>query len=90
MSGDRFSRGDMRDFHEDTENSQLRIFQKGGRSKHQSLKISKEGLFGAVGDSRSRSLLLGPGGYLNYGCPCLLSYGVSPRFLAFVSWCGCE
>lgn len=42
MSGDRFSRGDMRDFHEDTEKSQLRIFQKEGKSRHQSLKIIRK------------------------------------------------
>lgn len=42
MSGDRFSTGDMRDFHEDTENSHLRIFQKEGKSKHQSLKIIRK------------------------------------------------
>lgn len=73
MSGDWFSRGDMKDFHEHTKNSHLIIFQKESRSKDQSLKVNKEGWLGSAADSRSRSLLLGHGGYLNHGCPCLLS-----------------
>lgn len=37
--------------------------------------------------SRSRNLFR-PGGYLNHGCPCLLSYGVSSSSVAFVSSLG--